>query len=111
VARKGKSDAAYGNVNYSVLQVVLLVMMLMVILGVMAFPYYVSPITSSGAANQLPYAILNLILVIVFLMGVYLLEERNTELGSTVIILGLVLAVIMVWIYYGATALKALLGS
>jgi hypothetical protein len=44
-------------------------------------------------------------------MGVYLLEERNTELGSTVIIMGLVLAVIMVWIYYGATALKALLGS
>jgi hypothetical protein len=111
VARRGGKKGGYSDVNYAVLQVVLIVLMMFLILGAIAFPYYISPITASGASQALPYAILNLFLIVLFLAAAYLLDEKNTELGSVFLILGLVLAVIMVWAYYGVAALRQVLIS
>lgn len=87
--------------NYVV--IILVILMLMGIMGVLAIPYYISPITYSngGSPSGVGYLILGIILVAVILSSIYLLERRNEEFGGVLLIFGLLILTVLVWELYG----------
>ena len=108
--KPSRSDKLYGAVNSVYVLIVLVVIMIIGILGAIAFPYYISPITYSngGAPQATGVAFLATILIAGLLVGTYLLENKNYELGTTFLIIVFIILMAYVWISYGSTAIKFL---
>ena len=106
--RPSKRSGIYGSISVIVLEIVLIIVMLLLILGVTAFPYYISPITASGASGSIVYLFLNLIVAMLLLIAAYFYEEKNPEYGGFALILGMVILVLIVLSLYGVTYIKAL---
>lgn len=105
-----KSDKIYSSVNNIYVLIVLIVIVSIGILGAIAFPYYISPITyqNGGSPQAGGIAFLATLLIAGLLIGTYLLENKNHELGSIFIIAVLLILMAYVWLTYGATAIKFL---
>ncbi|BFI75145.1 hypothetical protein [Sulfurisphaera ohwakuensis] len=108
--KTSKSDKVYSSLNNVYILIILIVIMAIGILGAIAFPYYISPITySNGGVPQAGgIAFLATLLIAGLLIGTYLLENRNHELGATFLIAVLLIIMAYVWIAYGSTAIKFL---
>ena len=104
-----KRSGLYGSINAIVLEIVLIVIMLVLILGVVAFPYYVSPITSSGASGGILYLIFNFFIAFLLLIAAYFYEEKNPEYGSFPLILAVIVLVLVILSLYGLGNIKTLL--
>ncbi|WP_126449858.1 hypothetical protein [Sulfodiicoccus acidiphilus] len=79
------------------------------ILGIIAFPYYISPLVS-GAEKAGSGGFLALFIIMLMLMtgGVYLLERRQVEWGYALIIAVLVISVLSIWALYGVNTVNYL---
>ena len=110
VPRPSRADKVYGAVNNIYVLIVLVVIMVIGILGAIAFPYYISPITYSngGSPQATGVAFLASILIAGLLLGTYLLESKNYELGITFLITVFIILMAYVWISYGSVAIKFL---
>ncbi|AEB94351.1 MAG: hypothetical protein QXR57_02655 [Metallosphaera sp.] len=87
--------------------IVLLVILIVGIAGVLAIPYYISPITySQGGPSNGGYLVLGIILVGMLLSGIYLLERKQVEMGSFVIIFAVLILSILVWELYGVSGIN-----
>lgn len=106
--KTSKSDKVYVSINSIYVLIILIIIMAIGILGAIAFPYYISPITYSNGGQ--PQAggimILSLILIVSLLVSAYFLENRNYEISAFFLIIVLVAVMAYVWISYGYTAIK-----
>lgn len=95
--------------NYAI--IVLIAIILMGIMGILAIPYYVSPITYSngGSPSGIPYLLLSIILIAMILVSIYLLERRNEEFGGVLLLFVLVILTILVWSLYGISYIKSII--
>lgn len=107
----GKRPDLYGSINVITLEIVLIIIMLILVLGVIAFPYYISPLTSSGASGSILYLFLNLIIGFFLLAAAYFYEEKDPEYGGFALVLGIVILIVLILSLYGVTYIKALLSS
>jgi len=111
VPSHGKRPDLYGSINVITLEIVLIIIMLILVLGVIAFPYYISPLTSSGASGSILYLFLNLIIGFFLLAAAYFYEEKDPEYGGFALVLGIVILIVLILSLYGVTYIKALLSS
>jgi len=96
--------------SISALTVLIVVIVLaFTLLGIIAFPYYISPIVG-GAEKSGSAGFLLLLLFMLALMvgGVYFLEKQQLEWGYALIIAVLVISVLSVWALYGAATVNYL---
>ncbi|MFP3345996.1 MAG: hypothetical protein RXR17_00920 [Sulfolobaceae archaeon] len=105
--KKG-SEKTYSTLNNAYVLIILIVLMGITILGAIAFPYYISPITySNGGAPQAGgIAVLAAIIIMGAIAGVYFIENRNYELGGILLIMSLLIVAVYVWVSYGSNAIK-----
>ena len=87
--------------------IILVIILIVVIAGVLAIPYYISPITySQGGPTNGGYLVLGVILVGMLLAGTFLLERKQVELGAFTIIFAVVILSIIVWELYGVSSVN-----
>ncbi|WP_230937967.1 hypothetical protein [Sulfolobus acidocaldarius] len=98
----------YSVVNNVYVIIILVLVMGITILGAIAFPYYISPITYSngGTAQAGGIAVLAALIILGLILGVYFVENKNYDIGTPILILMLVIIVIYVWLAYGSAAIK-----
>lgn len=114
--RRSPADRDYPDIISTYTLIILIIVMLVAIFGALAFPYFISPITYSegGGANAvngaMAFFILGILIVASLLLGVYSFERKNTEFGSLLILLSILIAMLLVWNLYGFSYLKILFG-
>lgn len=97
----------FNQILETYLSIVLLIIMMMGIIGVLAIPYYISPITySEGGPSNGGYLVLGVILLAMILAGIYLIERKQTEVGSFAIIFSLIILSILIWELYGISSVN-----
>ncbi|BCU70492.1 hypothetical protein [Stygiolobus caldivivus] len=105
---KRGSEKTYSSINNAYVLIILIILMGIAILGAIAFPYYISPITySNGGQPQAGgIAVLAAIIIMGAIAGVYFIENRNYELGGILLVLALLIIAVYVWVSYGSGAIK-----
>ncbi|EZQ02405.1 MULTISPECIES: hypothetical protein [Acidianus] len=93
----------YTQVVSSYVLIILVFLIMLGIMGILAIPYYISPITYSngGTPAGVGDLILSIMVVAIFLAGVFLLERRQLEFGSLLVVIGLIVITVLVWELYG----------
>ncbi len=112
--KRSPADKDYPDIINTYVLIVLIVIMMVSILGALAFPYFISPITYSegggvSAVNgALAFFILGILVVASLLLGVYSFEHKNTEFGALLVLLSVLIAMLLVWNLYGYSYLRAI---
>lgn len=80
------------------------------VVSVMAFPYYISPLTYQRGNQPQGEAdlILFVMITLVALLGVYFLDKGTVELGFAFIIVGVLFGLLLIWSIYGVSAVRQL---
>lgn len=73
----------YSQVLSSYTTIVLVLILLVGIMGVIAFPYYISPLSGSGAFSSAQYLTVGVIVVLTFLTGIFLMERKQNDLAPS----------------------------
>ncbi len=84
--------------------------MIVGILGVIAFPYYISPLNNGQALNTAGYLALGILVVIFLLLGIYFIDRNEYNLGAMTILISLIILVLVVWSIYGFNTVKSIFG-
>lgn len=102
------SRRTYSQVLNTYLVIILIIIMMVAIFGVLAVPYYISPITyfNGGVPQATGLLVLGSILVAMLLAGIYLLERRQIEFGSFLIIFAVMILAILIWEQYGVSSVS-----
>ncbi|BCU68559.1 hypothetical protein HS7_19960 [Sulfolobales archaeon HS-7] len=91
---------------------VVIVMLILAIgfIAILAIPYYVSPLTyeNGGHPSGINYLVLLAMIFVLIVSGIYLMDHGNATWGFSMIIVGLLFGVMLIWLIYGASALHAL---
>ncbi|MEM1626639.1 MAG: hypothetical protein QXV69_05075 [Sulfolobaceae archaeon] len=107
-----KIEKDYINILNSYLIIVLIVVVGIGILGAIALPYYLSPITRSqgylAINSNLIYFIPSLIAILLLLWGVSILEEKETNIGLGIILFSIIIILIIVWSINGISSVKVI---
>jgi len=105
--KKG-SEKTFSIINNVYTVIILIIIMGVAILGAIAFPYYVSPITYSngGSPQGASIAVLASLIIMGLIIGVYFVENKNYEVGGLVLVFTLIIIAMYVWVAYGASAVK-----
>ena len=107
---KKKYSRLYSEVINSYVILILIFILLVGILGVIAFPYYVSPLNNGQAINTAGYLALGILIVIFILIGVYFIDRNEHNLGAMTILISLIILVLVIWSVYGFNAVKSIFG-
>ncbi len=96
----------YSQILNTYVLIVLIIIIMIAIAGVLAVPYYISPITYSngGSPQATGLLVLGSILIILLLSGIYLIERKQIEMGSFLLLFAVVILTILVWSQYGYSA-------
>jgi hypothetical protein len=97
----------YSQVLSSYTTIVLVLLLIVGIMGVLAFPYYISPL-SSGAFSSAQYLTVGVLVVIILLTGMFLMERKQNDLASFAIITAMIIITIMVWNLYGVQMVNSI---
>ncbi|QKQ99592.1 hypothetical protein GWK48_03545 [Metallosphaera tengchongensis] len=98
------SQRTLSQILSTYITIILMVILLVGIAGVLAIPYYISPITySQGGPSNGGYLVLGLILLGMMLAGVYFLERKQVEIGAFTIIFAVMILSILIWELYGVS--------
>ncbi len=97
----------YSQVISSYTTIVLVLLLLVGIMGVIAFPYYISPL-SSGAFSSAQYLTVGVIVIIIILTSILLMERKQNDLASFAIITAMIILTIMVWNIYGVQMVNSI---
>jgi len=100
----------YNEVINSYVILVLIFILIIGILGVIAFPYYISPLNNGQAINSAGYLALGILVVIFLLLGIYFMDRNEHGLGAMTILISLIILVIVIWSLYGFNAVKSIFG-
>ncbi|WP_338601452.1 hypothetical protein V6M85_00135 [Sulfolobus tengchongensis] len=105
-----KYSRLYNEVINSYVVLILIFVLIIGILGVIAFPYYVSPLNNGQALNSAGYLALGIIVVMFLLLGVYFIERNEHNLGAMTILISIIILVLTIWSIYGINAVKSIFG-
>ncbi|AAK41072.1 conserved hypothetical protein [Sulfolobus islandicus Y.G.57.14] len=105
-----KYNRLYNEVINSYVILILIFILIIGILGVIAFPYYISPLNNGQALNSAGYLALGVIIIIFLLLGVYFMERNEHSLGAMSILISLIILVLAIWSIYGINAVKSIFG-
>jgi hypothetical protein len=88
--------------------IILIVVLGFTLLSVLAFPYYISPLTYRNGGQPQGEALMVLFgtLSVIMLIGVSLLERGPSEWGYALILVSLIFGALILWDLYGFSAIR-----